>query len=144
MMQCDWKTYVRTVGQGLSCPAGQKRLILTRLRCAVVGYLGDHPQASLAELHQRFGTPEEIALSHVEAMEGRELLKALRIRKRIVGIFAALAAAVFLLWAAIVTFVTIDHYEKYNGIGTLVTGQYIEVAPGQYELEILECVELYP
>lgn len=107
--------YFREVKSWIPCAGKMKRDILDRIRDEVCGYLDENPEAGDAELRQRFGAPQQIAAAYVEEMDAPELLKNLRIRRRIVRIVAAAALAMVLMWAAVVTIALADRNNAVNG-----------------------------
>ena len=81
----------------------QKKNILNRLRLEVTAFLEEHPEADMVAIRERFGTPQAVASAYVESMDTAQLLKDLRIRKRILT--AVMAAVIFVLitWAGVIT-----------------------------------------
>lgn len=109
------RKYCRLVRSFLPCSVKQRRLILGEIQSSVSTYLEENPSASFKEIESRFGTPRQIAVAHVEEMGTEELLKQLRIRKRIFTVICACAALALLIWASMVTAVYIDSLKTDNG-----------------------------
>lgn len=78
-------------------------------------YQAEHPEAPYEELTSHFGTPDEIAATCVENTGTAELLRMLRIRRRIVAIVAGATTATFLLWAAVLAVNSILLYPEERG-----------------------------
>lgn len=97
------RKYLNAVRSLLPCSYKQKKAILCTIRASTQAYLAEHPQASTKELINQFGSPEQIASAHIDVMDTAELLKRLRIRKRIARIVTILAVAALLIWASTVT-----------------------------------------
>lgn len=95
----------------------QRKQILSRVESSVRDFVTEHPGADYAAIAQRFGTPQQIAMSYIEEMGAPELRRELRIKKRIVCIAGATALAVVLLWAGFVLAVFIDSHKSINGYG---------------------------
>lgn len=109
------RKYCRLVRSFLPCSAKQRRLILGEIQSNVSTYLEENPSASFKEIESRFGTPRQIAVAHVEEMGTEELLKQLRIRKRIFTVICACAALALFIWASMVTAVYIESQRIDNG-----------------------------
>lgn len=123
--------YLRGIQGWLPCSRRLKRRILERIQKRVREYLAGNPGASYKELTERFGTPQQIAAAYVAEMGTDELLRDLRIRRRIIGIIAASAIAVVILWAGTVTAAYLDHVNNVNGY--LVVDQVIVTKRNEVE-----------
>ena len=109
-----WR-YLWKVRGWLPCSGKLKREIMARIKTVLNDYLNDHPNADFAELSHRFGTPQQIAASYIEEMNVQDLLKRLRIRKKIICIVIATALTLVLLWAGVVITALIRHIKDMNG-----------------------------
>lgn len=118
------KKYYRQVGSWLPCSGKMKRDIMERIRASITAWLDDHPAADIAALVAHFGTPRQIAAAYVDNTATDELLKALRVRRRIVGIVTACAAVIILLWACVVTAAYIDAHNSAAGYSVVYTNEY--------------------
>lgn len=127
-----WR-YLWKVRGWLPCSGKLKREIMARIKTVLNDYLNDHPDADFAELSHRFGTPKQVASSYVEDMDTEELLRNLRIRRRILGIVASTAFVVVALWVGTVTYVII-HNEK-TAHGYIVVGPPQVIESVEYETE---------
>lgn len=127
------RRYLRNVKDWLPCSGKLKREIMARIKNVLNDYLAEHPDADFAELSHRFGLPKQIAASYVEDMDTEELLRNLRIRRRIVGIVACVALIVVTLWAGTVTYVIIHNERLAHGYGVL--GEIEVVEDVKYEEE---------
>jgi len=97
------RRYCRSVSSFLPCGRKQKKGILSQLRLDVAAFLGEHPEADMAAIRERFGTPQAVASAYVESMDTAQLLKGLRIRKRILAVVMAAVIFVLITWAGVVT-----------------------------------------
>lgn len=120
------RRYLRNVRDWLPCSGKLKREIMARIKNVLDDYLAEHPEADFAELSRRFGLPEQIAASYVEDMDTEELLRNLRIRRRIVGIVTCTALIVITLWAGTVTYAIIHNERLAHGYGVLGEIEVIE------------------
>lgn len=96
------RKYVRAVSSFLPCSGKRKKPWLDALRQQAEEYIAEGGDA--ATLEQRFGSPQQVAMSYVDEMTTTELLAELHIRRRVVttvvlAVVAALAVYVgVLLW----------------------------------------------
>ncbi len=120
------RRYLRNVRDWLPCSGKLKREIMARIKNVLDDYLAEHPNADFAELSHRFGLPKQIAASCVEDMDTEELLRNLRIRRRIVGIVTCTALIVITLWAGTVTYAIIHNERLARGYGVLGEIEIIE------------------
>ena len=109
------KQYYRQVRSWLPCSRKLKKHILEQIDHSISAYLHEHPAAKITDIKTRFGEPEEIAAAHVDELGTAELLRDLRVRKKIVTIIAACAAVLILMWASAVTYALIDRHAAVNG-----------------------------
>ena len=90
---------------------------MKQLESSIDSFLSDEPSADFNAIQQRFGTPEEVAASRIENSGTAEVLKAIRIRKKIVlAVIAALCAALVLFAAALIR-ETVDYHDAFHGYG---------------------------
>ena len=109
----------------------QRKQILSRVESSVRDFVTEHPGADYAAITQRFGTPQEIAVSYIEEMDARELTQQLRIRRKILRIVVATALALVLLWAEAVLVALIRHINNMNGY--LVVGEVEVIERTEFE-----------
>lgn len=109
------RQYLREVKRGLSCSGKQRRMVLGQIEESVDAFLSEKPEADYKAIAGRFGTPEQVVTSALDAMDVQELSHRLKIRKRIVAIVGAAALAVVLLWAGVVSFALIKNQNDANG-----------------------------
>lgn len=113
------RAYCRAVKSWLPCDRKQKRRILEKIRLDVAGYLEENPDADIAAIQARFGTPQAIASAYVDDLDTAQLLHSLRIRKRIVSIIATTMAAILLTWALAVSWAVFDAKKNTNAVITV-------------------------
>ena len=120
--------YLREVRDRLPCSRDERERILDRLRAGGEELLAAEPDADAARLREKLGAPEDIAAACIENTETPELLRRLRLRRRILVIVATVAAVVLLTWGAVVAWAAVkvnDQTEKY----IFVTKGEIEYIP---------------
>ena len=110
------KQYYRQVRRWLPCSRKLKKQILAQIESSISAYLQEHPSADIAEIKARFGEPQQIAAAHVDELDTADLLRDLRVKRKVVGIVATCAAAVILMWGAVVGVALIDDFKAENGI----------------------------
>ena len=102
------KRYYRAIRSWLPCSRKNKKQTLEQIRSSIESYLEQNPEADFRQVHEQFGSPLAIAASYVENMGAAEILKNLRIRKRIFVTVASAVAIILLLWAGVVTWAAIE------------------------------------
>lgn len=78
-------------------------------------YATENPRLDYAAIVARFGDPCAVAESCVEEMETPELLKNLRVRRKVVSIVAAVALAIVILWLGVVSIAWAEHRDHDGG-----------------------------
>lgn len=117
----ELKTYYRDVQKALPCSACQRRKLMQDIRCAVSGYLQEHPEADIETVTAHFGTPQQIAETYLAEMPPQKLQDQLKIKKWIIGIIAAAAACALLIWGIAVGIALINELQDADN--------YIETSP---------------
>ena len=119
------RRYLREIRGWLPCSGKWKRGILEKIEQSMAQFLSENPEASYEALAERFGSPRQIAATYVDEMGTDELLRDLRVRRRVVGMIAATAVAVVCLWTGLVTASYLDHVNGMNGY--VVVGEVAEI-----------------
>ncbi len=115
------RRYYRSIRKWLPCGQKQKKQIMEQIQSDVQVYCEQNPTADFAQMQATFGEPQTIAAAYVENMDTAQLLKSLRIRKRIVTIVTITVAAILLTWAAIVTWSAHTAHTEIHGTRIEVT-----------------------
>ena len=111
----DLRRYYRQIHKQLVGSGKEKRKIITYIAEDISDYLEANPQADIAQIQECFGTPEYIAAYIAKTMDDQELIRQIRIKKRIlVSVVAALLAAL-LIWAVGVGISTIHTHDDMHG-----------------------------
>ena len=77
------KKYYHSIKSWLPGSGKQNKLILATIQEDVSAYLSENPEAGASEIEQRFGSPRQIAAACVDEMDMEELLRHLRLRKKL-------------------------------------------------------------
>lgn len=115
MMNRDVKHYLREVGKWLPCSGMQKKRILDNLRDSVAAYVNDNPVAEYHTIVDRFGTPQVIASTYIDELDTPEILENLRIKRTVVRIVSATAAAIVFIWLGVAGVALISNNHQVNG-----------------------------
>lgn len=101
------KQYCRIVRSWL--PNGKmRRDIMAKIENSADEYIQQNPDADYDTIQTQLGLPKDIAASYIESLGTSEVLKNLRIRRRILTVIIVTAMAVLLSWATIVTWAVIN------------------------------------
>ncbi|MBP3395530.1 MAG: hypothetical protein J6L87_00010 [Clostridia bacterium] len=92
-LQKEIKTYQKSIRKHLPWLSKRHRIILQDFFCEMENYAAEHPNASIAEIKEKFGAPEAVAASILSVEEAKEL------KKRAIKIGALLAVAAILTLA---------------------------------------------
>ena len=112
------RRYCRSVRSWL--PSGKmRRTIMAQIKDTVNEFVQQHPDADDEAIQAQLGSPQEIATACVENMGAAEVLKGLRVRRRILTAVLAALFIILLSWTCLVARATIRENAHANG--------YIEV-----------------
>lgn len=111
----DAKRYLRQIRGWLPCAGRMKRNMLDKIRENLLTFQAENPAADYQAIAARFGMPRQIASACVDESETGELLKALRVRRRLVAIALTTAAVLIAMWAGVVTMAYLDARNDVNG-----------------------------
>lgn len=121
----ELKRYYRAIRSWLPCSQKQKKQILMQIQNSVESYLEQKPDADFPQLQEHFGEPQVIATSYVENIGTAEILRGLRIRKRIVTTVVTAVILILILWSSVVIWAALKAQKNIDG--------YIEyrIVPGE-------------
>jgi len=109
--------YIKTVER--RCPQALKKKIKAELEDNLYSFREENPDADMAAVIKRFGTPEDYAAGFAQAMSPEEQVKAMSkaaaVRK--VAIVTAVAIVAMLALSLIITL--IDAHKDYGGYGVM-------------------------
>lgn len=109
------KQYYRSIRGELPCSWGQRSRILRQIRENVDNYLEENPDADFAAIEAHFGNAQAIASSYIDAQDAPELLRKMRIKKRVIAIVAGAMAVVLLIWGVAVVWAMVEAKGSYDG-----------------------------
>ena len=110
------KNYFSNISTLLPCSGGMKRNLLSGLKTQIAAYLEENPNADMETVQDRFGTPQQIVGAALEEMPTPEVLRKIRIRKRILLILGAALLAALLIWLGAAVVAVILDYGRGGGI----------------------------
>ena len=102
-MNKDTARYRRALKKQLRCGASARRQILTRFDDSLARFEEEFPSPTYVQLETAFGPPLEMAAVMMEDVSDRETQK-YAIRKKLIRIFAGIAAALFIAFSMYVFF----------------------------------------
>ena len=114
------RRYCRAVSSWLPCPRNEEKDILEKLKLSIADYQEQNPDADFAAIKALFGTPQTVAAAYVDMMDTAELLRKLRIRRRVLTIVLILAAIVLVTWLGTVAWAIIEEINSSSGYGIIV------------------------
>lgn len=117
MHNAQARRYLREIQESLPCTGKAKRGITRKINGMIDDAMLDEPDLTYEMLVKRFGTPQQIASSYVDEMETPELLKKLRIKKKIFAVVCATAAIILAIWIGVVVTATQAHYNSMKSFG---------------------------
>ena len=117
----ELKAYYRDIQKALPCSVCQRRKLMQDIRCAISGYLQEHPEADIETVTAHFGTPQQIAETYLMEMPPQKLRQQLKVKKWIVGIIAAAAACALLIGGIAVGIALVNEFNAADS--------YIETSP---------------
>ena len=93
------RKYYFQVRSMLPCSRKMKNAIMNQIQDSVDAYTSENPAADYEQITSLFGVPESIAAAYIESTGTAEILKSMRIRRKIFGILAAVLVAALLAWS---------------------------------------------
>lgn len=117
------KQYYRNIRSELACSWGQRNRILRQIRESVDNYLEENPDADFAAIEAHFGNAQTIASSYIDVQDAPELLRKMRIKKRVIAIIAGAMAVVLLIWGAAVIWAIVDTESRNDGYMDVIVGE---------------------
>lgn len=81
---------------------------MKQIRETVNTFILQNPEADFEAIQAQFGQPKDIAISYVENMGTAEVLKGLRVRRRVLTIILATVLALLVSWSICVTWATLE------------------------------------
>ena len=109
------KRYYRNIRKDLPCSYKMKKRIMQQIRESVDQFLEQNPDADFDAVQLHFGEPQTIALSYIEDQDAPELLRRMRIRKKVLAIVAGTMALVLAVWMVAMAWAVINEQQTTGG-----------------------------
>lgn len=109
------KRYYRNIRKDLPCSYKMKKKIMQQIQESVDQFLEQNPDADFDAVQLHFGEPQTIALSYIEDQDAPELLRKLRIKKKIIAVVVGVIVAILVIWGIAVVWAVIDSADTNNG-----------------------------
>lgn len=117
------KQYLRQVKAWLPCSGKSRAFILQQINDSLAAYREENPQADFAQIQAHFGDAHSVAAAYVGQMGMPQLLKNLRLKRRVFKAVLAAALAALLLWTSAVGWAAWWAYDDFNG-DIIITDSY--------------------
>lgn len=116
------KRYLKNINDLLICSSKKRKQFLHDFNSNIDDFLQNNPDASLDDLKNAMGTPQEIADGFMENISSKDIKKRLSIKKLL------LIAVIFIVSAIVVFFVSayIDVYKNNRPSEKITTVTYVE------------------
>lgn len=119
------RSYYRRIRSFLPCSYKQKKQLITGIRQNVALYLEENPEADIRAIQGHFGTPDQIAAACLEEISLPELLRRLRIKRKILAIIGITATLCVVTYSTVMAILAKESASAING--------YYEIGPADEE-----------
>lgn len=102
------RRYLRIVRQLLPCGKKTRTAILAGITASLSAYLEQFPDATYSELEAKYGPPQQIAAAYVENAGTADILKEMRVRRRMLELISFTVTMVLVIWLVFVILAFID------------------------------------
>lgn len=109
------KRYYRSIRKDLPCAYKMKKRILQQVQESVDQFLEQNPDADFDAVQLHFGEPQTIALSYIEDQDTPELLRKMRIKRKVIATVVGTMALILAIWLAVAVWGIIDANQTTNG-----------------------------
>lgn len=109
------KRYYRSIRKNLPCSYKMKKTIMQQIQESVGLFLEQNPDADFDAIQLHFGEPRTIALSYIEDQDAPELLRKMRVKRKVIAIVAGTMALILALWLAVVVWGIVDAEQTTGG-----------------------------
>lgn len=108
------RRYCRSVRSWL--PSGKmRRTIMAQIKDTVNEFVQHDPDADYEAIQAQLGSPQEIATAFVENMGATEVLRGLRVRRRVLTAVLVAVLVILVSWTCLVAKATIREETSVNG-----------------------------
>lgn len=123
------RRYLRQVRRLLPCARDTRNRITAELRASLAAFSEENPAVTAEELQARFGMPETVAASCLEATETAVVLRKLQTKRRIVKAVAATLLLMLLFWVGLQVIVYQNVKSALNGYSVISEIEIDSIAP---------------
>lgn len=109
------KRYYRSIRKDLPCSYKMKKRVMQQIQESVDLFLEQNPDADFEAVQSHFGEPQTIALSYIEDQDAPELLRKMRIKKKLIAIVAGVMALILTIWLVALVWAVVDTKETNDG-----------------------------
>lgn len=109
------KRYYQNIRRWLPCSGKIKKSIIQRIDSTIQDRLALNPTCNLSDIEQWFGTPQQIAATYIDEMDMQDLLRSLRIRKRVLKIILIAVTVMVSVYIAAITAAFINELDNASG-----------------------------
>ncbi len=122
------KKYLSEIKSNLICSGKQKRDIIKEIEDSVYEYAENKGIKDISEVYNHFGTPEEVARTHLSQIEPKKIIKAVNVHRVIImGV-----VAILVIFTIALSITLLDAHHDYNSApeeniveDTVINGSYI-------------------
>lgn len=109
------KRYYRSIRKDLPCSYKMKTRIMQQIQESVDLFLEQNPDADFEAVKAHFGDPQTIALSYIEDQDAPELLRKMRVKRKVLAIVAGAMALILVAWMAAMAWAIINEQRAQEG-----------------------------
>ena len=109
------RRYLSEVRKLLPCSRSAKKRIMEEIEATITSYLLENSNVTYDDMIARFGAPQQIAATYVEEMGTDELLRNLKIRKKVIRITAIALLSCVIIWIGGILVALYNSYNSVNG-----------------------------
>ena len=109
------RRYYRRIRSWLPCSRKIKKSIIQRIDNTIQDRLALNPSCKLSEIEQWFGTSQQIAATYIDEMDMQDLLRSLKIRKKVLRIILIAVAIMISIYIAAITAAFINELDNASG-----------------------------
>lgn len=109
------RRYCKSIYKLLPCDRSTAKRICFRMKDMTEAFLLEQPDSGYAEIVDRLGTPEQIAISSLEELREESVLSKLKLKKRVLRIVAAVVMLISLCAMSVMGYVAYECHRGANG-----------------------------
>lgn len=117
------RRYYRRICSWLPCSRKIKKSIIQRIDNTIQDRLALNPSCKLSEIEHWFGTPQQIAATYIDEMDMQDLLRSLKIRKKVLRIILIAVTIMVSVYIAAITAAFINELD--NASAQIIEGELI-------------------